>query len=101
MKELINRFKKWLIVKLGGYTTVPSSIIKYHTLHPTKVSASFEKYRNYNISEEDIRGYLAIKLAYEIEKSNLFDICQCVDYRHNTIIYEMSILVVDPKECKV
>lgn len=98
MKKLIDRFRKWLIVKLGGYTTA-SSIIKYRTLNPIKVSATVEVYRHDVINEEFLKDYLATKLAYEIGKSNLFDICQCNNYQNDTIIYKMSVLVADPKGC--
>ena len=99
MKKLIDRFRKWLIVKLGGYTTA-SSIIKYRTLNPIRVSAIVEVYRYEAINEEFLKDCLASKLAHEIEKSNLFDICQCNNYQNDTIIYKMSVLVTDPKEVK-
>ena len=98
MKKLIKRFREWLIVKLGGYTT-PFSTIKHHTLNPIRVSSTVEVYRDEAISEECLIECLVSKLALEIEKNNLFDVCQCVNYQHDTIVYKMSVLVVDPKEC--
>ena len=98
MKKLIDRFKKWLIVKLGGYTT-PYSVTKHYKLSPTKVSATVKVDRCEAINEEFLLDYLVNKLAQEIGKSNLIDVRQCLDYQNEKIVYEMSVLVVDPKEC--
>ena len=101
IKKLIDKFRKWLIVKLGGYV-YPYSEVKYHkeNLTPIAVCASYEQYRDDTISEEYLKEYLARKIADEIKKQNLYEIENCKRYEYNSIIHKMKIIVVDPKECE-
>ena len=103
MKKLIDRFRKWLIVKLGGYTTyfVTNTTVNTTRMRPIKVVATFEMDRELHdvIEETEVRSILAKRLVEEVEKNNLFEISQCRDHRLCRTFYKMSILVVDPKEC--
>lgn len=98
VKKLIDKFRKWLIVKLGGFTT-PCGEVKRYTLHPIVVRASFKQHQcDYDIPEEYIKERLVKLLVEEIIKNDLYRIETCVDYSQHCKIHEINIDVIDPKE---
>lgn len=98
IKRLIDKFRKWLIIKLGGFT-VPYGEIKRYTLNPIRVCASFRQCReDYDMPKEFIKEHLAKLLVEEIVRTNLYRIETCVDYSLCCEIHKMNIVVVDPEE---
>ena len=97
MKKLINKIRKWLIVKLGGYA-VPYSEIKYITPKPVRVSAFYKHYRDEIIGEKSLKEYLVHMLAKEIEKSKLYKFNQCADVDRNMIVSQISVFIVNPNK---
>ena len=98
MKKLINRFRKWLIVKLGGYV-VPYGEIRHYSLNPIEICASFRQHRDdYDVPEEYVREHLVKLLVQEIVKNNLYRIESRTDYSLCAQVHKMKMFVVDPKE---
>lgn len=94
----MNKFRKWLIIKLGGFTT-PCGEVKRYTLNPIKVCASFGQYRDdYDVPEEFIKEHLAKLLVEEIIRTNLYRIDTSFDCSLCCKFHKMNIVVVDPKE---
>ena len=72
----MNKFKKWLITKLGGYTV--QNIQKYNIVRETRPvvhlrAAAIEEKENFALSYlyNDIKRDLAIQLAEKMQEANL------------------------------
>ena len=97
MKKLINKIRKWLIVKLGG-CTVPYSEIKYITPKPVRISVFYKHHRDEIIEEEFLKEYLVRMLAKEIEKSELYEFNQRADVDQNMIVSQIDVFIVNPNK---
>lgn len=93
-----SKFKKWLVLKLGGYLLIPPSvhtinINKFNSveLYSQRMSSIFENYPEYIIKT------LAREIAEEIVEKKLYEINRCKDYKTGNIIYRMKVTVVDTK----
>ena len=73
---MLNKFKKWAITKLGGYTT--QSILEYKIVKETRPvvhlrATAIEEKENFALSYlyNDIKRDLAIQLAEKMQEANL------------------------------
>lgn len=96
IKKLIDKFKKWLIVKLGGYA-YPYSEVKTYRPRPDKVCTFLELHREDCVSEEFLKRRLAEQLAEEIVKSNLYEIERSENYVNNSIVHRMTVFALNPR----
>lgn len=89
MKKLWNRFKHWLIRKLGGYVSPEKPCVVHHyTVAPVTVASElkgvdYEKYHNDPNYREYIDRVLVSRLKYSLyeTRGHFVDICEsCLTY---------------------
>lgn len=66
MKLLLVRFKKWLIVKLGGYCEPPSPVVRFDRVDVPIRKLCFQGAYHMNFSHTDIMRMVADGLAEQI-----------------------------------
>lgn len=71
MKRLIDRFRKWMIVKLGGYIKPPAQVVRVdRVVAPIQKVCAEEMYLN-DSSHAEIVRHIAPKLGEELCKAGL------------------------------
>ena len=97
MRRLMKKFKEWLIVKLGGYTS-PMLAFNVYKPKPIALHAIMRGVRSRYISDNEIKDQLSHMIASEITNKGLYKIERSSDFETNEAMYRMSVIVVDPSD---
>lgn len=88
MKKLWNKFRKWLIKKLGGYVAGPVKVVNVHHAYPVKLYATQQhipkdRYENDAEFKYSVDRGLCMMFIEEILEHHRdvihIDTCECVD----------------------
>ena len=71
MKLWIKRFRKWLILKLGGYVELPAPVVRYDRIDVPIQKLCFMGTYQPGCSHEDIRRMVARGLADQLCNAGL------------------------------
>ncbi len=97
IKKLIVEFKKWLILKLGGYICETSEIKVYKAeAKPIRLCATTEISLPFDIPEKHIEEHLISLIAKEIKNKHLYKIECYENFERNSLIYRINVLMVKP-----
>ena len=100
IKKAVTRFKKWLIIKLGGYTEIFNTVVKKEyvavPLHPQKLMAAYDVYSEDSISMRGFEDYVKNNILSSMSDQifNSMYVERTDDYRNHRIHFRASLWVI-------
>ena len=104
IKKAVTRFKKWLIIKLGGYTEIFNTVVKKEyvavPLHPKKLMSACDIYSCETVRQAGFEDYVKNTL-FNGMRNQIFD-AMCIertdDPRNQRIHFRASLWVIPASE---